>query len=77
MLESKTIYVDKTEKIFNLIKKESTLTICPRRFGKSIFLTTIKAFFELNLEWWLKHGPKLWITNHMKNKINYDKLSNK
>ena len=75
MLESKTIYVDRTEKTFNLLKKETTLTICPRRFGKSVFLTTIKAFYELKLEWWLRHGPNLWITKHMKKRIDYDNLS--
>jgi hypothetical protein len=41
MLEDNTIYVDKTEQIYKLSQKHSTLTIYPRRFGKSVFITTI------------------------------------
>ena len=43
-----TFYVDKTEFIWNLINPagESYLLSRPRRFGKSLTLSTLKAFFE-------------------------------
>jgi hypothetical protein len=41
MLEDNIIYLDKTEQIYKLVQKRSTLTIYPRRFGKSVFFTTI------------------------------------
>ena len=40
-------YIDKTEEIFNLISTGSYYFLSrPRRFGKSLLLSTIKAFFE-------------------------------
>ena len=40
-------YVDKTEYIFNLIKDSKYFFLSrPRRFGKSLFLSTLAAYFE-------------------------------
>jgi hypothetical protein len=73
MIERNKIYVDKTKQIYRLLDYYNyTLTICPRRFGKTLFLSTIEAFYTLNLEWFLKYGPNLWITDHMKNNIDWN-----
>ena len=41
------VYVDKTEYIHNLVTKSGFYFLSrPRRFGKSLLLSTIKAFFE-------------------------------
>ena len=41
------VYVDKTEQIYDLIDRGSYYFLSrPRRFGKSLLLSTIKAFFE-------------------------------
>jgi len=41
------VYVDKTQYIHNLVKDSGFYFLSrPRRFGKSLFLSTIKAFFE-------------------------------
>ena len=40
-------YVDKTEYVFNLIKDSKYFFLSrPRRFGKSLFLSTLAAYFE-------------------------------
>ena len=41
------LYVDKTEYIHTLIEQGKYFLLCrPRRFGKSLFLSTLEAFFE-------------------------------
>ena len=41
------IYVDKTEHIHNLVQSGAPFFLSrPRRFGKSLFLSTLKAYFE-------------------------------
>lgn len=41
------VYVDKTKYIHNLVKSNGYYFLSrPRRFGKSLLLSTIKAFFE-------------------------------
>lgn len=41
------LYVDKTEHIWNLAQTGKTYFLSrPRRFGKSLFLSTLKAYFE-------------------------------
>lgn len=41
------IYIDKTRLIFDLVKNKSYVFLTrPRRFGKSLLLSTIKAYFE-------------------------------
>jgi hypothetical protein len=48
-LESNGIYVDKTEYAFNLIKTPGRFFLSrPRRFGKSLFVDTLKEIFEGN-----------------------------
>ena len=40
------IYVDKTELIFNLVKMDYVFLSRPRRFGKSLLISTLQAYFE-------------------------------
>ena len=41
------IYVDKTEYIYNLVNRGKPYFLSrPRRFGKSLFLSTLRAYFE-------------------------------
>lgn len=45
--ENGLVYVDKTEYIHNLVSTSKYIFLSrPRRFGKSLLLSTIKAFFE-------------------------------
>ena len=47
IIKDKKVYVDKTALIYRLINKYDCVFLSrPRRFGKSLLLTTIKAFFE-------------------------------
>ena len=49
LLESNCIYVDKTEYAYNLIKQPGRFFLSrPRRFGKSLFVDTLKEIFEGN-----------------------------
>jgi hypothetical protein len=49
LLESNGIYVDKTEYAYNLIKQPGRFFLSrPRRFGKSLFVDTLKEIFEGN-----------------------------
>ena len=49
LLESNGIYVDKTEYVFNLINTPGRFFLSrPRRFGKSLFVDTLKEIFEGN-----------------------------
>ena len=53
------IYIDKTEIIFNLLKKQKKVFISrPRRFGKSLTLDTIGTLFEKGVEPYFK---ETWI----------------
>ena len=63
------IYVDKTEYIYNLIDTGKVYFLSrPRRFGKSLFVTTLKAYFEgkkelftgLKIEELEKNNPEPW-----------------
>jgi len=41
------LYVDKTRYIYNLVTASKAFFLSrPRRFGKSLFISTLKAFFE-------------------------------
>lgn len=41
------LYVDKTEIIYNLVTSSTCVFLSrPRRFGKSLLLSTIQAYFE-------------------------------
>ena len=48
MRKQNTVYVDKTEYLYNLIQIEGGYFFLsrPRRFGKSLTLSTLKAIFE-------------------------------
>ncbi len=47
IIEGDMIYVDKTEHVHNLVSKGKYYFLSrPRRFGKSLLLTTLKAYFE-------------------------------
>jgi Predicted AAA-ATPase/PD-(D/E)XK nuclease superfamily len=49
MREGNYIYIDKTEHIYNIAQKEGGYFLSrPRRFGKSLFLSTLKELFEGN-----------------------------
>ena len=39
------VYVDKTELIYDLVKKDYIFLSRPRRFGKSLLISTLKAYF--------------------------------
>ena len=55
------LYVDKTEKIYNLVKKGSLYFLSrPRRFGKSLLVSTLKHLFEGNKDLF----KDLWIGQH-------------
>ncbi len=70
MIENDFIYVDQTEKIYRLLTNEFiSFTIYPRRFGKSLFLSTVLSFYEENFLWWEKFAPDLWITEEMLRKL--------
>lgn len=40
------VYVDKTELIHNLVQKKYFFLSRPRRFGKSLLISTLQAYFE-------------------------------
>ncbi|MCR5766390.1 MAG: AAA family ATPase, partial [Treponema sp.] len=43
----KFLYVDKTEDIFNLVHSGKSYFLSrPRRFGKSLLISTLEAYFE-------------------------------
>ncbi|MBM3203287.1 hypothetical protein FJZ55_05210, partial [Candidatus Woesearchaeota archaeon] len=49
LLDSDCIYVDKTEMAYRLIKQPGAFFLSrPRRFGKSLFVDTLKEIFEGN-----------------------------
>ncbi|EMB25973.1 ATP-binding protein [Treponema denticola] len=46
MRNDKYLYVDKTKYVYNLVRTSSPYFLSrPRRFGKSLFLSTLKAYF--------------------------------
>ena len=54
-LDSNSIYVDKTEYIYNLIRNYKRVFFSrPRRFGKSLTLNTIGTLFEQGVEPYFK-----------------------
>ena len=58
MIEDGYVYVDKTQHIYNIIKDGSYYFLSrPRRFGKSVLISTLKELFEGNK----KLFKELWI----------------
>ena len=54
LIDSNYIYIDKTEQIFNLLKRRKAFISRPRRFGKSIMLDTISTLFESGVDPYFK-----------------------
>lgn len=63
------LYVDKTEFVYNLVHTGKVYFLSrPRRFGKSLFISTLKAYFEgkkelfsgLKIEELEKDNPEAW-----------------
>lgn len=47
IIKSGCVYIDKTHFVSELVKYKSPYFLCrPRRFGKSLFLSTLKSYFE-------------------------------
>lgn len=62
LIENKHIYVDKSDILYDLVKKNYAIMITgPRRSGKTLLLSTIKTIFTENKDWWIKHCPNLKI----------------
>ena len=52
IIEGDFVYIDKTQYLYNLIKSQQGVYFLsrPRRFGKSLLLSTLKEIFEGNKE---------------------------
>ncbi len=50
LIKGNCYYVDKTKTIEELLEKQSTVVLYPRprRFGKSLFISMLENFFEIN-----------------------------
>ncbi|MDR2140485.1 MAG: AAA family ATPase [Deltaproteobacteria bacterium] len=46
IIEGGHLYIDKTDLLFELIRGKQRFLSRPRRFGKSLFLTTLAAIFR-------------------------------
>ena len=58
IIENQNLYVDKTDHIYRLVKTNVPYFLSrPRRFGKSLLLSTMKAYWEGKKE--LFHGLKI------------------
>jgi hypothetical protein len=66
MITGNYLYVDKTRHIYNLYATGDRFHFLsrPRRFGKSLFVSTLKELFsgnrELFKELWIYHSPYNW-----------------
>jgi len=59
LIEDKYIYVDKTDYVYKLASSSRPIFLFrPRRFGKSLFLSTLRYFFESQKE--LFKGLKIY-----------------
>ena len=71
------LYVDKTRFIYELVHSGKTYFLSrPRRFGKSILVSTLRAYFEgknLKLEIRLARGKKLYDKRETLKKRDIDK----
>ena len=52
LIEKNAYYVDKTEVIEELLYNETKVTLFPRprRFGKSLFMSMLNNFFDIDLK---------------------------
>ena len=61
------LYVDKTDLIYSLVNRASSYVFLsrPRRFGKSLLISTLKAYFEGNRDLFaglvIERKEKLWV----------------
>ena len=46
IIDKDMVYVDKTDLIYNLVKMDYIFLSRPRRFGKSLLVSTLKSYFE-------------------------------
>ena len=46
IINKNMVYVDKTELIYNLAKMDYVFLSRPRRFGKSLLISTLQSYFE-------------------------------
>ena len=69
LIKENYIYVDKTEYVYNLARSGLPYFLSrPRRFGKSLFLSTLRCYFEgkkelfkgLKIEELEKDNPDAW-----------------
>jgi len=62
-IEGKFPTIDKTAELYRLICTEgSACTTGPRRFGKSLNVTTVESIFRDGPDWWRKECPQFAIT---------------
>jgi hypothetical protein len=66
LIEGNYVYIDKTDLIYNLIDNEAVFLSRPRRFGKSLLLSTVEEIFHGNK--YLFEGLKIASTNYSFNK---------
>ena len=66
--ERNYLYIDKTEKLLELIKKgERYFLSRPRRFGKSLALSTLGAMFSGKVNLFNKLAAEQWVAEQAKN----------
>ena len=70
--ENNCIYVDKTEQIHTILKMGKAFFLSrPRRFGKSLLISTLNELFE-NRKELLKNNGSITVTGNGKNTLLYD-----
>jgi len=50
IIENDYVYIDKTEYVYNMTRSKYVFLSRPRRFGKSLLVSTLKSYFEGNKE---------------------------
>ena len=62
------VYVDKTKHLFNLVRKKGVYFLSrPRRFGKSLTLSTLEAMFQGKVELFKGLYAEEWVKEQAKN----------
>ena len=62
------VYVDKTKHLFNLVRKKGVYFLSrPRRFGKSLTLSTLEAMFQGKAELFKGLYAEEWVKEQAKN----------
>lgn len=64
IIENKQAYVDKTDLVYDLAQRHICFFSRPRRFGKSLTVSTLKSYFKGEKEWFrglkMEHLEKDW-----------------